>query len=43
MKRLLLQLLAALALTTAVNANIFNGDVVLKNYIGEKYIVKKLL
>ncbi len=41
MKRLLLPLLAALALPTAVNANPFSGDIVLKNDIGEKYIVKK--
>ena len=43
MKRLLLPLLAALALPTAVNANPFSGDIVLKNDIGEKYLVKKLL
>ena len=41
MKRLILPLLAALALPTAVNANPFSGDIVLKNDIGEKYIVKK--
>ena len=41
MKRLLLPLLAALALPTAVNANFFSGDIVEKTDIGEKYIVKK--
>ena len=41
MKRLLLPLLVALALPTAANANPFSGDIVLKNDIGEKYIVKK--
>ena len=40
MKRLLLPLLAALALPTAVNAFPF-GDIVEKNDLGEKYIVKK--
>ena len=41
MKRLLLLLLAALALPTAVNANPFSGDIVVKNVISEKTIVKK--
>ena len=41
MKRLLLPLLAVLALPTAVNANPFSGDIVIKNAIGEKTIVKK--
>ena len=41
MKRLLLPLLTALALPTAVNANWFSGDIVVKNAIGEKTIVKK--
>ena len=41
MKRLLLPLLAAIALPTAVNANWFSGDIVVKNYLGEKTIVKK--
>ena len=41
MKSLLLPLLAAIALPTAVNANPFSGDIVLKTPLGEKYIVKK--
>ena len=41
MKRLLLPLLAALALPTAVNANWFTGDIVETNTVGEKTIVKK--
>ena len=41
MKCLLLPLLTALALPTAVNANWFSGDIVVKNYLGEKTIVKK--
>ena len=41
MKRLLLPLLAALALPTAVNANWFSDDFVVKTNLGEKYIVKK--
>ena len=41
MKRLLLPLLAAIALPTAVNANWFSGDIVVKNNLGKKYIVKK--
>jgi len=41
MKRLLLTLIAALALPTAVEANPFSGDIVKKNDLGEKYIVKK--
>ena len=41
MKRLLLPLLAALALPTAVEANPFSGDFIFKTDLGEKYIVKK--
>ena len=41
MKRLLLPLLAALALPTAVNANWFSDDFVVKTNLGEKFIVKK--
>jgi len=41
MKRLLLPLLASLALPTAVNANWFSGDIVETNSIGEKTIIKK--
>ena len=41
MKRLLIPLLAALALTTPVKANPFSGDIVYKTDLGEKYIVKK--
>ena len=41
MKRLLLPLLAALTLPTAVHANWFSGDVSIKNNLGEKTIVKK--
>ena len=41
MKRSLLLLLAALAFPTAVNANPFSGDLILKTDLGEKYIVKK--
>ena len=41
MKPLLLPLLAALALPTAVNANWFSGDFVVKTNLGEKFIVKK--
>ena len=41
MKRLLLPLLAALTLPTAVKANPFSGDIVYKTDLGEKYIVKK--
>tara|TARA_B100000073_G_scaffold105755_1_gene84849 strand:- start:160 stop:768 length:609 start_codon:yes stop_codon:yes gene_type:complete len=41
MKRLLLPLLAALALPTAVNANWLSGDIVETNAVGEKKIVKK--
>ena len=40
MKRLLLPLLAALALPNAVNANIFNKNLTVKTNVGEKYIVK---
>ena len=41
MKRLLLPLLAALALPTAVNAFPWNSDIVVKTDLGEKYIVKE--
>ena len=41
MRKLLIPLLAALALPTAVNANPFSGDIVEKNALGEKIIVKK--
>ena len=41
MKRLLLPLLAALALPTAVNANLFSSDIIFETNLGEKYIVKK--
>ena len=41
MKRLLLPLLAALALPTAVNAFPFGGDIVVKTDFGEKYIIKE--
>ena len=41
MKRLLLPLLAALALPTAVNANWLSGDLVFTNSVGEKPIIKK--
>ena len=41
MKRLLISLLAALSLPTAVNAFPFGGDITEKTDIGEKYIVKK--
>ena len=40
MKRLLLSLLAALALPTAVNANPFSKDLIFKTPLGEKYIIK---
>ena len=40
MKRLLLPLLAAFALPTAVNAFPWGSDIVVKTDIGEKYIVK---
>jgi len=40
MKSLLLPLLAAIALPTAVNAFSFRGDYVLKTDVGEKYIIK---
>ena len=40
MKRLLLPLLAALALPTAVNAFPFGGDIVVKGDIGEEFVVK---
>ena len=41
MKRLLLPLLAAFALPTAVNANWLSGDFVWTNSVGEKTIIKK--
>ena len=41
MNRLLLLLLAALALPTPLEANPFSGDIVYKTDLGEKYIVKK--
>ena len=41
MKRLVLPLLAALALPTAVNAFPWNSDIVVKTDLGEKYIVKE--
>ena len=40
MKRLLLPLLAAIALPTAVNANLFSNDLTVKTPLGEKYIIK---
>ena len=40
MKRLLLPLLAALALPTAVNSFPWNKDIVVKTDLGEQYIVK---
>ena len=40
MKRLLLPLLAALALPTTVNALPWNNDIVVKTKVGEKFIVK---
>ena len=40
MKRLLLPLLAALALPTAVNAFPWNKDIVVKTDLGEKFIIK---
>ena len=40
MKRLLLPLLAALALPTAVNAFPFGNDITTKNDVGEKILVK---
>ena len=41
MRRLLLPLMAALALPPALEANPFSGDIVYKTDLGEKYIVKK--
>ena len=41
MKRLLLPLLAAIALPTAVNAFPWSGDIVVKTDLDEKYVVKK--
>ena len=41
MKRLLLPLLAAITLPTAVNANVFGSDFFVETDVGEKYIVKK--
>ena len=40
MKRLLLPLLSVLALPTAVNANLFSNDLIVKTPLGEKYIIK---
>ena len=40
MKRLLLPLLAAIALPTAVNAFPWNKDIVVKTDLGEQYIIK---
>ena len=40
MKRLLLALLASLALPTAVNAFPWSSDIVVKTDFGEKYLVK---
>ena len=40
MKRLLLTLLSALALPTAVNAFPFGGDILVKGDIGEEFIIK---
>ena len=40
MKRLLLPLLAALALPTAVNAFPFGNDVEIENTVGEKILIK---
>ena len=41
MKRLLLPLLAALALPTSVNANLFSNDLTIKTDLGEKFIIKE--
>ncbi len=41
MKSLLLPLIAAFALPTAVNAVPFGGDIVVKTDFGEKYIIKE--
>ena len=41
MKRLLLPLIAALALPIPVNANPFSGDLILKTNVGEKFLIKK--
>ena len=41
MKKLLIPLLAALALPSDVNANPFSNDVIEQNALGEKTIVKK--
>tara|TARA_B100000212_G_scaffold110899_1_gene82485 strand:+ start:29 stop:184 length:156 start_codon:yes stop_codon:yes gene_type:complete len=43
MKRLLLLLLAALALPTAVNANWFSRDFVWTNSVGEKTKIKETI
>ena len=40
MERLLLPLLAALALPTAVNAFPFGNDLEIKNNVGEKTLIK---
>ena len=41
MKRLLLPLIAAIALLTAVSANLFSKDLIIKTPLEEKYIVKE--
>ena len=43
MKRLLIPLLAAIALPPAVNANWFSGDLVWTNSVGEKKIIKETI
>ena len=43
MKRLLLPLLAAIALPIPVNANPFSGDLILKNNLGEKFLIKNFI
>ena len=40
MKRLLLPLLAALSLPTAVSANPFSNDLIIKTSLEEKYTIK---
>ncbi len=41
MKHLLLSLLAAIALPTAVNAFPWSSDIVVKTDLGEKFVVKE--
>ena len=41
MKRLLLPLLAVIALPTAVNAFPWSSDIVVKTDLGEKFVVKE--